>query len=136
MASLSADAKQYVSNNLEIGKLYYFRVRCANAVGFSPYSNEIVVGLNVGMDGQVQQTALQVYPNPAQENINIALFAPYTAAVNLKIIDQIGRVVYQSSEQGQFNNYFKTIPIGQFANGVYQVVLKTNENQWVTKFVK
>jgi len=136
VASLSADAKQYVSNNLEIGKLYYFRVRCANAVGFSPYSNEIVVGLNVGMDGQVQQTALQVYPNPAQENINIALFAPYTETVNLKIIDQIGRIVYQSSEQGQFNNYFKTIAIGQFANGVYQVILKTNENQWVTKFVK
>jgi hypothetical protein len=54
----------------------------------------------------------------------------------LKIIDQIGRVVYQSNEQGQFNNYIKTIPIGQYANGVYQVILKTNENQWVTKFVK
>ena len=36
----------------------------------------------------------------------------------------------------KFNNYFKTIAIGQFANGVYQVILKTNENQWVTKFVK
>ena len=56
--------------------------------------------------------------------------------MNLKIIDQIGRVVYQSSEQGQNNNYMKTIAIGQFANGVYQVILKTNENQWVTKFVK
>jgi hypothetical protein len=136
VASLSADAKQYVSNNLEIGKLYYFRVRCANAVGFSAYSNEIVVGLNVGIDGQVQQTTFQVYPNPAQDNINIALFSPNTESVNLKIIDQIGRVVFQSNEKGQFNNYIKTIPIGQYANGVYQVILKTNENQWVTKFVK
>jgi hypothetical protein len=136
VASLSADAKQYVSNNLELGKLYYFRVRCANAVGFSAYSNEIAVGLNVGIDGQVQQTTFQVYPNPAHDNINIALFAPYTEEVNLKIIDQIGKVVYQSTEQGQFNNYMKTIPIGQFATGVYQIILKTNENQWVTKFVK
>jgi hypothetical protein len=84
----------------------------------------------------VQQTTFQVYPNPAHDNINIALFAPYTEEVNLKIIDQIGKVVYQSTEQGQFNNYMKTIPIGQFATGVYQIILKTNENQWVTKFVK
>jgi len=136
VASLSADAKQYVSNNLVLGQLYYFRVRCANAVGFSAYSNEIVVGLNVGIDGQVQQTTFQVYPNPAQDHINIALSTANTEAVNLKIIDQRGRVVYQSNEQGQFNNYIKTIPIGQYANGVYQVILKTNENQWVTKFVK
>jgi hypothetical protein len=88
------------------------------------------------MDGQVQQTTFQVYPNPAQDHINIALFAEHTNEVNLKIIDQIGRVVYQSNEQGQFNNYIKTIPLGQYANGVYQVILKTNENQWVTKFVK
>jgi len=94
------------------------------------------VGLNVGIDGQVQQTTFQVYPNPAQDHINIALSTANTEAVNLKIIDQIGRVVYQSNEQGQFNNYIKTIPIGQYANGVYQVILKTNENQWVTKFVK
>ncbi len=78
---------------------------------------------------------------PAQEfalapPMSIALFAPYTEEVNLKIIDQIGKVVYQSTEQGQFNNYMKTIPIGQFATGVYQIILKTNENQWVTKFVK
>ena len=136
VASLSADAKQYVSNNLEIGKLYYFRVRCANAVGFSDYSNEILVGLNVGINGEKPKATLSVYPNPANDLLQVAFLTESAKEINLQIIDPIGRVVYQSQETGEFNNYLKAIDVRALPIGVYQVILRTEQNQWQAKFVK
>ncbi|MDX9905279.1 MAG: PKD domain-containing protein [Bacteroidales bacterium] len=74
--------------------------------------------------------SVNIYPNPAGENINIDLSDPRPAEIF--IYDIQGKVVYHGLTQNQNNN----ISLMDFRNGLYMVLVITREESFKGKFVK
>ncbi len=78
----------------------------------------VVTGIETQFEGNVR-----VYPNPADELMNIILPAPAQYAMPLKVYDTFGREVYSGSfETGQ---EAKTVATKQLSAGVYLIQLST-----------
>lgn len=68
---------------------------------------------------------VKVYPNPANDRVNVVLDAPVSGCT-IRLIDNLGRTVYESVETTQIKN--KTISLQGYANGVYSLVICNTDN--------
>ena len=71
----------------------------------------------------------KIYPNPASEFITLEL--DNETATILKIYDQLGALLYQTSINGS-----KSIDISQYKQGVYTLKLESNTHFLIEKFIK
>ncbi|HNS12058.1 MAG TPA: T9SS type A sorting domain-containing protein [Bacteroidia bacterium] len=75
--------------------------------------------------------ALKVYPNPANNSLNVSFTLEGANAITLELIDATGRVVRSkniSSGSGTYNEYFD---LSSMSRGVYSVhVLSNNKNYY------
>ncbi len=76
-----------------------------------------------------QDIEVKVYPNPASDFITLELDNETESL--LKIYDQLGALLYNTSAQGN-----KTINISQWRPGVYTLKLESNTHFLIEKFVK
>lgn len=78
---------------------------------------------------------MNVYPNPAEDIVNITLNANETTNAQVTITNIMGQVVYkQSTALNAGNNNFQ-INIGNFNAGVYVVNVKTNTGMTSQKLI-
>ena len=88
-------------------------------------TNFIHVYDNVGIYNYDQQK-VYIYPNPAQNIIYIQSSKPINEVM---IINNLGQIVAHYSETG-------IIDINQLADGVYQIMIKTEDNIKVLPLIK
>jgi hypothetical protein len=75
---------------------------------------------------------LSIYPNPANDLLNIVTSVNADELVSIQIINNLGQVLYQSEIHGNES----TIPLNQLANGIYYVQLINTSHQTNTqKFI-
>jgi hypothetical protein len=75
---------------------------------------------------------LNIYPNPANDVLNIVTSLNAGELVSIQIINNLGQVLYQSEIHGNESN----IPVNQLANGIYYVQLVNTSHQTTTqKFI-
>jgi hypothetical protein len=101
----------------------YFTIVTIDGCSSLP-SNQITIN-NVGINDYSDNEIL-VYPNPAQDIIYIQSNQPIIEA---NIINNLGQLVAHYSETG-------IISIDQLANGVYQIMIKTENNIVVLPLIK
>jgi len=122
IASVASDVTYYHHTGLNPGEDYFYRVRAYNANGNSAYSN--ISGATEHETGITHFdnvfNAVNVYPNPANNFVNLANI-PNGSAV--KIIDITGKVVYSSAIT---NEQTTTINTADFTNGIYLIRIDTN----------
>ena len=71
----------------------------------------------------------KIYPNPASDFITLEL--DNETATLLKIYDQLGALLYETSTNGN-----KTIDISQYKQGVYTLKIESNTHFSIEKFIK
>ena len=76
-----------------------------------------------------QDIEAKIYPNPASEFITLEL--DNETSTHLKIYDQLGALIYQTSTHGN-----KTIDISQYKQGIYTLKLESNTHFSIQKFIK
>jgi len=88
-----------------------------------------VCNLNVSTDNLVSNNNIEVYPNPAFEELTIELDLEKNYQ-NLKItlLDRLGRVIYQESHKNQSSGQFK-LNISDFSSGLYLLSVQTDSYQ-------
>jgi hypothetical protein len=74
---------------------------------------------------------IEVYPNPASNNIRINLYEANTSDGEIEIFDAIGRVMTKVKLTGNTIN----INIGHYASGVY-FIRYSKENGFITRIIK
>jgi hypothetical protein len=84
-----------------------------------------------GIADMKNQFDLNVYPNPATSYINIDVIGELREPANLQLINILGQVIYELNTQ-QKNI---SIPVGQFAAGIYTLQFKSGEKQKIEKVV-
>jgi len=77
---------------------------------------------------------MNVYPNPAKDQIRMSLYAG-DAAESLEIIDVQGRVV-KSLRQGELSSNVANVQIGDLPAGLYFVRVSTGKKVLFSKFIK
>jgi len=86
----------------------------------------------LGLDEAIgSKNAISLYPNPANDIINLQLPEIQNFEVKHFIIrNMLGQIVYTDVKK------YQNINISAFSTGIYQVELNTDKGDWFAKFVK
>ena len=83
---------------------------------------------------QTLNTDLEIYPNPAGDEINIQLINP-GPATTVTITDNFGRVILKAQWEGNRNSLRIDLSGNNFVNGIYYVYASTDNEVYVQRFV-
>lgn len=99
----------------------YYRLKQVDLDGSFKYSQIVVVKI----DSKVNH--LVVYPNPAKNSISLSGI-DFSEVKEIQIYNQLGQLVKTA------NSAFNTINISTLNQGVYNMVIKTQKEDIITKF--
>jgi hypothetical protein len=83
-------------------------------------------------DNIIENTLLEnvlVYPNPANENLNVVITLSSAEATEIKLLDVTGRVVWTFAKTEKTTETKCSIPVSNFAEGVYFVKASAGAEQ-------
>jgi hypothetical protein len=104
----------------------YYRVKQVYKDGSFDYTDVKNVRFNIDLE------SLSMYPNPAQDELNLNLKAIAGKEANIKIINNFGQVV-QQVDIGKVENNNVRIPLNNLENGFYQVHIQVDKGRAITK---
>ena len=109
----------------------YYRLRQIDLDGKSTYSKQI--DLVVNTNGNV----VNVYPNPAKDNVSIEYTSNNNASLSLQVIDMSGRIIKQVQAKIASGNNAILLPLDGVSAGMYQLqLIENNRLSYVQKIVK
>jgi hypothetical protein len=79
----------------------------------------------VGIE-EIEQGLFSIFPNPSQGEFNVAFDANADETYELKVYDEIGKLVYDATIKNQSGDYNHQVKLVEVASGIYTVSLKTN----------
>jgi photosystem II stability/assembly factor-like uncharacterized protein len=93
----------------------------------------IVTAVNDLIDNQDE--IVKVYPNPANDQINVTLELPNDGTVSLSVFNELGNKIYSMPGEMKFGGTNKfTIPTASFHEGILYLCLRTSHGFVVKKF--
>ncbi|PSK90321.1 T9SS type A sorting domain-containing protein [Taibaiella chishuiensis] len=110
-----------------------YKVRVTNAEGCEALSEVFQYIEPLGLHDRQTLPAISLYPNPVQDMLHIDLFT--TGPVSYTIHDVVGKTVATGKAQRTATNLAIKIP-AQLINGIYFLQLKTEQREYLGKFVK
>lgn len=99
---------------------------------------QVVVEPCVGIEAhEANILSLVVYPNPAQESLNLQVSSSSSSQLNIEITDAVGRMVHSSRLNTISGTQVFPVNIVTFDNGIYFIKVQTQNGVTSTaKFVK
>jgi hypothetical protein len=98
-------------------------------------SSNVVISQPVGVVGtSADAFSMSLFPNPAQHTATLSLRLTRAAQVNIQVINITGQVLY-SLENSQNGEILYTLPLANFAEGVYFVRIAAGEQTTTTRLV-
>ena len=79
------------------------------------------------IDNKILIEGLTVYPNPNTGEFIIEMNITKATDLEIKLIDVIGKVIYTENLSKYVGAYQKTIDVGEYAKGIYNLQLLSNE---------
>lgn len=108
------------------GRGIFHTAQFAGPVGIEPHT----------IADKVREDNLNVFPNPATDNINFEISLNDNANVNITIFDMQGRIIetkeYQNLPKGTTT---KQINIDSYKSGIYIARMTVNNNSYTSRFV-
>ena len=90
----------------------------------------------VGIEENEITEFFSIYPNPANEEINVSLSLNNSEQTTVKIVDISGQVVSQVDLGNVDGNVQIALPLNELSQGVYFIELVNSNGKQVKKFVK
>ncbi len=94
-------------------------------------TSDCVVINTVSLENEAFRAAVQLYPNPAQQSVNLNWGQSY-AQTEVAVLNVNGQVIWQQSYQNQSQ---ASIDIGALAAGIYAVRIKAEAKEAILKLV-
>ncbi|HXC05871.1 MAG TPA: T9SS type A sorting domain-containing protein, partial [Bacteroidia bacterium] len=95
----------------------------------------VAVAFHTGLAPDPSEIKLQVFPNPANDVLNISFFAGSGQTAKISILSILGTEVYSESVLAS-GNFHKTIPVQDLPNGLYFIQISAGHTQHTVRFVK
>ena len=78
---------------------------------------------------------VNIYPNPASTNVNIAIASDKAQNINAKVVDMTGKVVYMNEFNHNGGEQTYQIPVNNMAKGIYFLHLQSDCGKNIQKFI-
>lgn len=88
----------------------------------------------VGIEDATADEHIRVYPNPANDVLNIALHLQEIQDLNINIFNTVGQVMYQENRLSLSGTYAQQFDISAYQSGLYYVVITAGQER-ITKKV-
>lgn len=101
------------------------------------YLDNINMGVlyTVGVDNLFASGQVKVYPNPAQEHVNISIEAERSSDVRISLRDLTGRIIRSREHILRAGNNEMGLSLSQIPAGVYLVEVQDHQGTFVEKLV-
>ncbi len=106
-----------------------------NSYGCSDTSTTLQVSSLFGLEEQLFGN-IQLYPNPAQHQINLQFIAYASSEMQFQIIDAMGKVLFQEQVFVMQGNYTKSFQIQSLNPGFYMIKASDGKQQQIMRFIK
>ena len=113
-------------DTLTEGALYQYTVKAVYYFGESGNSNPAYVLVVIDGTNEINATAVQIFPNPASQFIEIKAPAEISS---LSLINNAGELVFTSS----VNDFSFRFNVANFESGLYFIKLKTRKGEIIRK---
>ena len=94
----------------------------------------IVCVTSAGIKANVLQTNIAYFPNPTNGQFNFAVALPEATNLNISVVNQLGQVVFNKTENG-ISNSVLSYDLTSIGKGMYFVNITDSKNNKVTKKV-
>ena len=101
---------------------------------FTGFTVSVMQGTMGTDDIVVNEQELNLWPNPARDELNFAFTAPVEGVVELNVMDLEGRVLRAERLSG--GTGIRTLPLEGLANGIYLLRATAGSEQFTQRFVK
>ncbi len=92
-------------------------------------SNIIEATYSTGILENSLLSAVSVYPNPADDNLNVVMSLSAPEATEIKLLDITGRVIWSYKQELKATEAKCSIPVSEFAGGIYFVLARAGTEQ-------
>ena len=82
------------------------------------------------------ETHLSIYPNPINDQLNIAFDLFNSENINISIVDMIGKTVYEENTNTNGGVFYKKLNTENIPKGVYFIKIETKNEHIVRKIIK
>jgi Zn-dependent metalloprotease len=113
--------------------VYNVSLRVANPNGCDDYYYQNVY-IGVVSAAAPTNMSLDIWPNPANDQVHLNLRLPATTDMQLKVMSALGQVVYAESLQG-IDGMNRVLDLSKLSKGLYFVKIETPQGQLVRKLV-
>lgn len=96
-------------------------------------SNPVTIS-GVGMEGYSAIGQLKVYPNPANDQINVLLIMNKNSNVNIRLLNTLGQIVYHVQENN-IQQLQKSIETTHLNGGIYFLELSNENGRTIEKII-
>ncbi len=101
------------------------RVTVDGIIAQTSWNISSIVG---GVNDLNQENSFSIYPNPAQDRINIQWGQSNSGTNNVKIVNSLGQLMFQKTIDHS-NELESTLMLPELANGIYSVLVERNGNR-------
>ena len=125
----------FLDKNIDLNKIYRYRLKQVDLDGYFTYSNEVVVRVK---DLQKNSLLVSTYPNPFKAVSNITYNLPVTGYVSIKVFSALGtevaNLVDKVEQSGIHTVSFNAAELN-VSKGVYYSVLEFNGEKVTNKMI-
>jgi PKD repeat protein len=97
--------------------------------------NTITVTEITGIAGNNISSEVNIYPNPGNGNFYLNIYLPKTSAVDLKVLNSLNEVVYESKNMVADQKLTHNLDLNHCPAGIYYVHITSPDNQWIKKVI-
>lgn len=124
IASLAEDVNTYLDENLIANTVYFYRVRATNGPDTTAYSNELGLSTVLQSIQELERLNISVFPNPANEFINIELSQSTEIPKSISIGNVLGQQVWSAKN---INQSLLLIETRNWPKGAYSIDFKLSK---------
>ncbi|OFX18958.1 MAG: hypothetical protein A2033_01385 [Bacteroidetes bacterium GWA2_31_9] len=110
----------------------YLTINCGSNKGLTTYMTYIHTEITTASPVPTSESGISLYPNPVKEKLNISFKNMDVNGATLNIYNISGQVVYSNNEI----NGKTEVNTSNLSEGVYIVKIISDNNQYVSKFIK
>jgi protocatechuate 3,4-dioxygenase beta subunit len=129
VGSSGTQSYSYFDTKIEQGDWQY-RLKMLDQNGGYSFSNTRGIQMNC-----TQQPTIQVYPNPASDNLSVLIPVEGESEVRLVLSDMAGRIIQQSTTAIDDLTVIQ-LPIASLRNGIYQLKVTVNNESTLFRILK
>ncbi len=102
--------------------------------GCSSAPSSVVTVSGVGIEGYTALGILKVYPNPANEQLNVVLIMNENSDIAIRLINTLGQTVY-AFQENNIQQMQKSIETTNFSRGVYFIEISNENGRVIEKII-